>query len=81
MSVESSNSCLRALVGIRRAWDMVGNAFVDFDVWRGSQLRAGNIVRGPAIVELAETTVVVHGVDRLTVDQFGNFVCEREDQR
>jgi N-methylhydantoinase A len=70
-----------ALVGVRRAWDMVGNAFVDFDVWRGSQLRAGNVVRGPAIVELAETTVVVHGADRLTVDQFGNFVCEREDQR
>jgi N-methylhydantoinase A len=70
-----------ALVGTRRAWDMVGKAFVAFEVWRGSRLRAGNVVRGPAIVELAETTVVVHGVDRLTVDEFGNFVCEREEQR
>jgi N-methylhydantoinase A len=67
-----------ARVGGRRAWDMVGAEFTEFDVWRGAELVAGNVVRGPAIVELAETTVVLHGPDRLTVDRYGNFVCERE---
>ncbi|MFN8217070.1 MAG: hydantoinase/oxoprolinase family protein [Solirubrobacterales bacterium] len=65
----------------RRAWDMAGAGFTEFDVWRGAALRSGNLVRGPAIVELAETTVVLHGGDRLTVDEYGNFVCEREASR
>jgi N-methylhydantoinase A len=70
-----------ARVGTRGAWDAVGARFTDFDVWRGAELRSGNLVSGPAIVELAETTVVLHGGDRLTVDQYGNFVCEREESR
>ena len=70
-----------ARVGTRSAWDAVGARFTDFDVWRGAELRSGNLVSGPAIVELAETTVVLHGGDRLTVDQYGNFACEREESR
>ena len=70
-----------ARAGARRAWDMVGEEFTEFDVWRGAPLRAGNVIRGPAIVELAETTIVLHRPDRLSVDRFGNFVCEREDRR
>ncbi|MFN8217101.1 MAG: hydantoinase/oxoprolinase family protein [Solirubrobacterales bacterium] len=67
-----------AAAGRRRAWDAVAGEFTEFDVWRGSELRSGNRISGPAIVELAETTVVIHGVDSLEVDEYGNFVCERE---
>ena len=64
--------------GTRRAWDAVAGVFTDFDVWRGSELLSGNRLSGPAIIELAETTVVLNSGDRLAVDGYGNFICERE---
>jgi len=70
-----------AHAGTRRAWDAVRQEFTDFDVWRGGELRSGNRIAGPAVVELAETTVILHSGDRLAVDGYGNFVCEREDGR
>jgi N-methylhydantoinase A len=42
-------------------------------VYDGDQLAAGNVVRGPAIVETSDTTVVVHPGSRLRVDALGNF--------
>ena len=42
-------------------------------VYDGEKLVAGNRVRGPAIVETADTTVVVHPGSRLRVDALGNF--------
>ena len=42
-------------------------------VYDGAKLAAGNALRGPAIVETADTTVVVHPGTRLRVDNLGNF--------
>jgi N-methylhydantoinase A len=42
-------------------------------VYDGERLVAGNRVAGPAIVETADTTVVVHPGRRLRVDALGNF--------
>jgi len=42
-------------------------------VYDGERLVAGNRVSGPAIVETADTTVVVHPGRRLRVDALGNF--------
>ncbi|MBM3518562.1 MAG: hydantoinase/oxoprolinase family protein [Alphaproteobacteria bacterium] len=42
-------------------------------IYDGARLRAGNRLSGPAIVETATTTVVVHAGQRLLVDAFGNF--------
>src|SRR5262245_23700078 len=42
-------------------------------VFDGERLAAGNVVRGPAIVETSDTTVVVHPGSRLRVDPLGNF--------
>jgi len=42
-------------------------------VYDGERLAIGNIVKGPAIVETSDTTVVVHPASRLRVDQLGNF--------
>jgi N-methylhydantoinase A len=69
----------RARSGTRRAWDADRGEFTEFQVWRGAELASGNTVAGPAIVELAETTVVLGSGDRLTVDGYGNFNCEREE--
>ncbi len=42
-------------------------------VYDGEKLLSGNTVRGPAIVETADTTVVVHPGTTLKVDALGNF--------
>jgi N-methylhydantoinase A len=42
-------------------------------VFDGEKLASGNRVRGPAIVETADTTVVVHPGRTLAVDRLGNF--------
>ena len=42
-------------------------------VYEGEKLVPGNSVPGPAIVETADTTVVVHPGQILAVDEFGNF--------
>jgi len=42
-------------------------------VFDGERLLAGNRIKGPAIVETSDTTVVVHPKTRLRVDALGNF--------
>jgi len=42
-------------------------------VYDGAKLAAGNVLRGPAIVETSDTTVVVHPGTALRVDPLGNF--------
>jgi N-methylhydantoinase A len=42
-------------------------------VYDGDALASGNRVAGPAIVETADTTVVVHPGRSMRVDEFGNF--------
>ncbi len=42
-------------------------------VYDGERLAAGNAIRGPAIVETADTTVVVHPGRTLRLDMLGNF--------
>jgi N-methylhydantoinase A len=42
-------------------------------VYDGEKLAAGNTVKGPAIVETADTAVVVHPGRTLRVDALGNF--------
>jgi N-methylhydantoinase A len=42
-------------------------------VFDGEKLAVGNSVKGPAIVETSDTTVVVHPGRTLRVDALGNF--------
>jgi N-methylhydantoinase A len=42
-------------------------------VYDGEKLALGNTIRGPAIVETSDTTVVVHPRRTLRVDALGNF--------
>ncbi|MGH8724267.1 MAG: hypothetical protein ACREU1_05365, partial [Burkholderiales bacterium] len=42
-------------------------------IYDGEKLAVGNRIRGPAIVETADTTVVVHPGTTLRVDMLGNF--------
>ena len=51
---------------------------MDTPVFEGEKLVPGNSVAGPAIVETADTTVVVHPGQTLAVDAFGNFELSLE---
>jgi N-methylhydantoinase A len=42
-------------------------------VYDGAHLVPGNAIKGPAVIETTDTTVVVHPGRTLKVDQFGNF--------
>jgi N-methylhydantoinase A len=42
-------------------------------VYDGEKLAVGNTIKGPAIVETSDTTVVVHPARTLRVDTLGNF--------
>jgi N-methylhydantoinase A len=47
--------------------------YVATPVFDGERLATGNVVKGPAIVETADTTVVVHPRTMLRLDELGNF--------
>ena len=47
--------------------------FVMTDIYDGSVLGEGDILDGPAIIELAHTTVVIREKDRAAIDPYGNI--------
>ena len=60
--------------GTRPVWDPQAQAMRETPVYEGLALAAGSRVAGPAIVELANTTIVVLAAFELTVDAYGSFV-------
>jgi len=52
--------------------------FVPTKVFDGHKLRAGNIVEGPAVIEYAGTTVVVHPDKRAGLDEYLNLIFGEE---
>jgi N-methylhydantoinase A len=62
----------KALTGQRRAW--FGGRAITAVLYRREKLRAGNVVRGPAVIsEYSATTLVPPGW-RARVDAYGNLV-------
>jgi N-methylhydantoinase A len=45
-------------------------------VFLGEHLRAGNVIRGPSIIEMVSTTVVVRPSQQATVDAWGNLLLD-----
>jgi N-methylhydantoinase A len=70
----------QALLGSRRAWSPAAREMQDTPVYNGLALAAGAGLQGPAIVELANTTIVVLAGFRLSVDQYGAFVLAAGDE-
>jgi N-methylhydantoinase A len=55
--------------------------FINTPVYDGLQLKHGNLVFGPAIIEEPTTTIVVPPDFDLTCDSFNNYVMYRKDQK
>ena len=64
------------------AWKRERQCFFDGDfvktpVYEGEKLKAGNFIRGPAIIEETTTTVVVPRLWSCRVDKYGNYSIRR----
>jgi N-methylhydantoinase A len=53
------------------------DGFIDTPCYDSERLRHGNVVRGPAIIEGTNTTVVIPHDFRLNVDTYGNYIMRR----
>jgi len=68
-----------ALKRKRRVYFKELGGFVETPCYHADQLRHGNVITGPAIVEEAKTTVLVPKGAELTVDAYENYVIRRLD--
>jgi N-methylhydantoinase A len=66
-----------AFTGKRKVYfaaDGKAGHLVDTPTWRRAELRAGNRIAGPALVEEHASTTVLSPGDVMTVDEYGNLV-------
>lgn len=69
-----------AAMGHRRVWSVADRDMVEVPVYDGSRLGSGACLDGPAIVELATTTIVVLEEYDLRVDGRGSFILARRQE-
>ncbi|MFC1909374.1 hydantoinase/oxoprolinase family protein, partial [Chloroflexota bacterium] len=51
--------------------------FIDTPCYDDAYLRHGNVIKGPAIIEATNTTIVIPQEYQLTVDAYGSYVMRR----
>ena len=56
-------------------WAEIGD-FEATPIFWGERLQAGNVVAGPAIIQVPDTTIVVHPGQAARVDPYGNVLIE-----
>jgi N-methylhydantoinase A len=64
------------LIGTRPVCWAKGAGFTESPIFDRSKLKPGNVVKGPAVVEAADTTYVVRGGWTYMIDQYGNGIFE-----
>jgi len=69
-----------ALKGRRDAYVPEDGAFRSVPVYDGHELRFGQRIAGPAIVEEVTTAIVLTGTWDAIVDRYGSFVLHRKDR-
>ena len=52
------------------------HGFVDTDIYDGERVRPGNLITGPAIIEEANTSVVIYPNQEAMLDQFLTYVIQ-----
>ena len=61
-----------ARLDLRRAY-FEGHGWLQTPVWRREALLAGNVIKGPALIEEHASTTVLQPGDRLRVEDYGNL--------
>lgn len=52
------------------------DCLLDTPIYRASELRAGNVIAGPAVIEPTVTTIVVRPGQRARIDGYGNIIID-----
>jgi N-methylhydantoinase A len=68
----------RAVVGIRPIWESSAEGFVEAQLYDRARLTAGNVVKGPAIVDQMDATTVIPTNMTARVDEYLNLLLEME---
>ena len=55
-------------------------AFIDTPIYLGSDLNHGQVLKGPAIIEEATTTILASPGDIVTVDHLNNYIITYQDE-
>ena len=66
-----------ALKGQRQAYWVEYGEYRETPVYSREELRCGNVVTGPALIEAVDTTYVINPGWRFTIDQYLNGVIEQ----
>jgi N-methylhydantoinase A len=75
---DNGSSPSGALKRSRKCFFHEAGGFVETSVYDGPSLLAGNVVKGPAIIEEPTTTVLIPPHFKCSVDGYGNYVLEKE---
>lgn len=65
-----------ALKGKRPVYFEEEGGFIDCSIYERDKLLASNVIKGPAIVEEATSTSVIHPGQTLRVDEYGNLIVK-----
>lgn len=63
-----------ALKAEREAYFEEAGKYINTKIYDYGRLGAGNIVEGPAIIEAAQTTIVIHPGQKGIIDKYGNTI-------
>ena len=68
----------RALKGHRQLFFQ--GSLITVPIYSGEELKTGNVVAGPCIVEYVDTTAVINANMRATMDPYRNLILHSEDK-
>ncbi|MCZ7608347.1 MAG: hydantoinase/oxoprolinase family protein [Planctomycetota bacterium] len=71
----------KALKGTRRAWVPERRSFANLPVYDAGRLAAGHAIEGPALIERADTTIVVTEGFRALIDHHGSCLLTAKQDR
>jgi len=77
LSAEKSTSTAIKSVATRKVY-FYREGFHDLPVYRWDDLSVGSQIQGPAVVERADTTIVVGLNQRAEIEPFGNMIIEQQ---
>jgi N-methylhydantoinase A len=63
-----------ALKGKRKALFTESGKYAETRVYDYFRLRSGNTLEGPSVIEAPHTTLVIHGGQKIEVDDYGNII-------
>jgi N-methylhydantoinase A len=66
----------KALKGERRVYFEDVGGFIDCPIYNGMQLRCGNTVEGPCVIEEPATNIVIFPEQTAVIDEYDNYVIK-----